>query len=146
MKEEYIIKRLTSLQKIQPDADFVASSKLRILYQTPHSQRPRGIWVLTQGLSTSLSIGLAVIMFAFITVLGVSNFRSPMSPTFEGVDQGLVIEAGELGKTIDIHLEEAQYVADVASDTLVQGDHEAKTATTSDDEKIDNMLDEAINL
>jgi hypothetical protein len=142
MREEHIIKQLNSLRGIIPDSDFANSSKLRIMHQAP--QRPGGILMMAQGLSASLSIGLIMVFFVFMAVLGVSSLRSPLSPTFEGVSGDLAIEADNVNTTIDIRLEEVQYVADVAAKTLAKSNQ--SSASDSSDEKIDNMLDEAINL
>ncbi len=142
MKEEHIIQQLNQLRGIKPNPDFVSSSKLKIIYQTP--QRPSGIGVLTQGLSASLSIGLVIVFFVFLTAFGVSSLRSPLSPTFEGVDGNLVAEADDVNTTINIHLEEVQYITDIATKALARGDQ--NNEDNSSDEAVDHLLNEAINL
>ena len=142
MNEEYIVKQLSSLRGIKPDSDFANSSKLRIIYQT--SQRPGGVLMIAQGLSASLSIGLVIVFFAFIAILGASSLRSPLSPTLESVSGDLAAEADDVNSTIDIRLEEMQYVADVATKTLVRSNQSDES--NSPDEEIDHLLDEAINL
>jgi hypothetical protein len=142
MKETQIIQQLNQLRSITPDPDFANSSKLKIIYQTP--QRPGGVFVIIQSLSASLSIGLVIVLFVFVALLGVSNLRSPLSPTFEGVNGGLVAEADSVNATINIHLEEMQYITDIATKTLARGNQD--DGNNSSDEEIDDLLNEAINL
>jgi hypothetical protein len=142
MKEAQIIKQLGALKGIQPDAGFAQSSKLEIIYSTP--QRTGGVWMIAQSLSASLSIGLVIIFFVFVAVLGASSLRSPMSPALEGVNGDLVAEADTVNTTINIQLDEIQYVADVTAKALVRG--EQNQTEPSPDEEIDSLLDEAINL
>ncbi|MDD5710684.1 MAG: hypothetical protein PHV43_01110 [Candidatus Colwellbacteria bacterium] len=142
MKETQILQQLGHLKGIQPSPDFANSSKLQILYQT--HQKPSGVFMLAQSLSASLSIGLVIIFFVFIAVLGASNLRSPLSPTFEGVNGSLTAEADSVNTTIDIHLEEMQYVTDIAAQTLAKSEQIDKESSL--DEEVDSMLNEAINL
>ncbi|PIR98299.1 MAG: hypothetical protein COT89_00200 [Candidatus Colwellbacteria bacterium CG10_big_fil_rev_8_21_14_0_10_42_22] len=145
MKEEYIIKQLNSLKNIEPGADYAASSKLKLLYETP--QKPRRVFLLSQSLSTTLSIGLAIVLFVFIGLGSASNiFRNPLSPTFTGVNQELTSEAGKLSDTIDIHLEEVRYLTDVTTNPLVRANIQNVEENNSTDEEIDDLLDEAFNL
>lgn len=143
MREAQITEKLRQLRSITPDPGFASSSKLQIVYQTP--QKSTGVWALTQTLSASVSIGLVIVLFVFVTVLGVSNLRSPLSPTLEGVDKSLTAEADNVNATINIHLEEVQYVTNIAAQTLVKND-QAKQRDNSSDEVVDDLLQEAIEL
>ena len=81
MKEEHIIKQLSTLKSIQPDADFARSARTTILYRSEPT--PVRFFGLTQSLTNSLSIGLVVMLFIFVAIGGVATmFRTPISPTF----------------------------------------------------------------
>lgn len=111
MREEHIIKQLSTLKSIQPDADFASSARTIILYRSEPT--PARFFGLAQSLSSSLSIGLVVVLFVFVAIGGVATIlRTPLSPTFHGVDeQSLATEAGSINQTIDAHLSEAAYIS-----------------------------------
>lgn len=141
MKEEHIIKQLSMLKNIEPDADFARSARMAILYRTePVHARFFG---LTQSLSGTLAIGLVVMFIVFIAIGGVATvLRTPLSPTLQGVsEQNLASEAGSINETIDVHLSEVDYLARVESKKLAQ----AAPTGANTDEEIDMLLDEAKN-
>jgi len=135
MKEEHIIKQLSTLKSIQPDADFARSARTTILYGS--EPMPVRFFGLTQSLSTTLSIGLVVMFFVFIALGGVATmFRTPLSPTFQGVnEESLASEAGSINQTIDAHLNEVAYLSGDQGGGLV--------TTANSDEEIDLLLTQA---
>ena len=135
MKEEHIIKQLSTLKSIQPDADFARSARTTILYGS--EPMPVRFFGLTQSLSTTLSIGLVVMFFVFIALGGVATmFRTPLSPTFQGVnEESLASEAGSINQTIDAHLNEVAYLPGDQGGGLV--------TTANSDEEIDLLLTQA---
>ena len=141
MKEEHIIKQLSTLKSIQPDADFARSARTTILYRSEPT--PVRFFGLAQSLSTTLSIGLVVMFFVFIALGGVATmFRTPISPTFQGVDEAsLANEAGSINQNTDARLSEVAYLSGEKNDSL------AMTApggdTTNTDEEIDLLLTQA---
>ena len=140
MKEEHIIKQLSSLKSIQPDADFARSARTTILYRSEPT--PVRFFGLTQSLTNSLSIGLVVMLFIFVAIGGVATmFRTPISPTFHGVDaQSLATEAGSINQTIDAHLSEAAYISGEENKFSMALTTESDTNT---DEEIDLLLTQA---
>ncbi|MFH1694495.1 MAG: hypothetical protein ABH880_01925 [Patescibacteria group bacterium] len=145
MKEDLIIKQLSGLKSIEPNQDYAASSKLKLIYQTPQKTGP--MFAFSQSLSASLSMGLVMVLFIFVAIGGVSNIlRSPLSPVFNGVSEELVAEAGEVNDAIDIHLEEVKYLTDITNNSLVQATIEKTDISNSADEEIDNLLSEAKDL
>lgn len=141
MKDEQIIKQLGGLKGIQPDADYAAGSKLKLIHQTP--QKSGRVLLLSDSISSSLSIGLVIVLFVFAALSGISSIvRSPLSPTFEGVNGSLTAEAGDINETIDIHLEEVKYLAEVATRTVAIANLDERNSA---DEEVDLLLNEAIN-
>ena len=142
MKEEYIIKQLSTLKSIEPDADFARNARTTILYRS--EPMPVRFFGLKQSLSTTLSIGLVVMLFVFIALGGVATMlRTPLSPTFQGVDeQSLASEAGSINQTIDARLSEVAYISGERENKLVM----ATTPSDGDsnaDKEIDLLLTQA---
>ncbi|MCR4261182.1 MAG: hypothetical protein NUV96_02535 [Candidatus Colwellbacteria bacterium] len=142
MREEHIIKQLSTLKSIQPDADFARSARTTILYRS--EPMPVRFFGLTQSLSATLSIGLVVMFFVFVALGGVATvFRTPLSPTFQGVDeQSLASEAGSINQTIDFHLNEVAYISGEKENTLAMSATPNEGDANSDQE-IDLLLTQA---
>src|SRR3989344_3975350 len=141
MKEEHIIKQLSTLKSIQPDADFARSARTTILYRS--EPMPVRFFGLGQSLSNTLSIGLVVMFFVFVALGGVATmFRNPLSPTFQGVDEkSLASEAGSINQTIDAHLSEVDYLSTEQNNELVMAVPIEAAANT--DKEIDLLLTQA---
>lgn len=141
MKEEHIIKQLSTLKSVQPDADFARSARTTILYGS--EPLPVRFFGLGQSLSNTLSIGLVVMLFVFIALGGVATvFRNPFSPTLQGVDEAdLASEAGSINQTIDAHLSEVAYLSGDQGDKLAKATISEDAAST--DEAIDLLLTQA---
>ena len=141
MKEEHIIKQLSTLKSIQPNADFARSARTTILYRS--EPMPVRFFGLGQSLSNTLSIGLVVMFFVFVALGGVATlFRNPLSPTFQGVDEkSLASEAGSINQTIDAHLSEVDYLSTEQNNELVMVAPVEDTANT--DKEIDLLLTQA---
>lgn len=145
MKEEHIIEQLNSLKGICPDSGYAAGSKLKLIHGSP--QKPGRYFVFSEGLSGSLSISLVIVFFVIVAIGGASNMlRSPLSPAFQGVNEELAVEANQVNDAIEIHLEEVKYLSEIATGTLARVDFENGNRQDSEDEEIDNLLNEAINL
>ena len=142
MKEEHIIKQLSTLKSIQPDADFARSARTTILYRSEPT--PVRFFGLTQSLSTTLSIGLVVMFFVFVALGGVATvFRTPLSPTFQGVaEQSLSSEAGSINQTIDFHLNEVAYISGEEENALAMN-AAPNTGDANSDKEIDLLLTQA---
>lgn len=139
MKEEHIIKQLSTLRNIEPDADFARSARTTILYGS--GPMPVHFFRLTQGLSATLSIGLVVMFFVFIALGGVGTFlRTPLSPTLQGVDgDSLASEAGTINETTNARLNEVAYLSGEEQEPAPAMSED----TTNTDEEIDSLLTQA---
>ena len=139
MKEEHIIKQLSTLRNIEPDADFARSARTTILYGS--GPMPVRFFKLTQGLSATLSIGLVVMFFVFIALGGVGTLlRTPLSPTLQGVDENsLASEAGAINETTNARLGEVAYLSGEEQEPSLAMSED----TTNSDEEIDSLLTQA---
>lgn len=149
MRETDIKKQLGLLKNLEPDKGFVQSSRMKILYGSEPT--PSRMFVISQSLSSTLSMGLVVMFVVFIALGGVATLiRGPVFPSFQGADeQSLHAEAGTITQTIDVRLGEVNYLEDVEQNKLAQATAK-KEATlidegqaTSTDEEIDQLLNEA---
>ena len=150
MRETDIKKQLNMLKNLMPDEGFAKSSRMKILYDREPVQSR--FFNVSQSLSTALSMGLIVMFVVFIALGGVATFlRGSAFPTFEGVnEESLHVEAGVITETIQVRLEEVDYLEEVEKSSLAQAperqraNQEAFTEqATSTDEEIDNLLNEA---
>lgn len=141
MNEKKLLKQLSLLKNLSPDADFARASRSRILYET--QPKPGRFSIFSQSLSFSMSMGLLVLFFVFATLGGVSKLvRNPVFPTFEGVGGGsLVAEADSVSNSIDVRISEVQYLTDVEE----QNPTAATLVQDSEDEEIDKLLVRAKN-
>ncbi len=139
MKEEHLIKQLSILKSVQPDADFARTARTTILYRSEPA--PVRFFGLGQSLSNTLSIGLVIMFFVFVALGGVATvFRNPLSPTFQGVDEeSLASEAGSINQTIDAHLNEVAYLSREQNKLVMA----APSETANTDEEIDLLLTQA---
>ncbi len=147
MKEEKLIKQLAALRGVEPDPDFAQGLRSRIMYGS--EPRQARFFGFAQSLSSTLSIGLVVLFFAFVALGGMASLlRHPSFPTFQGVnEQSLASEAGSINETIDVHLKEVNYLTNVSQDRkLAQApkvDEQAYMGAASTDEEIDILLTQA---
>ncbi|MDP3953775.1 MAG: hypothetical protein Q8P99_03070 [bacterium] len=147
MREEQLIKQLTALRGVEPDANFARGVRSKILYGS--EPKPARFFGLAQSLSTTLSMGLVILFFAFLALGGVATLlRHPAFPTFQGVnEQSLASEAGDINENIDVRLGEVNYLTNVSYDSKL-----AKASRAEDwvilegantDEEIDILLTQA---
>ena len=147
MREDHIKNQLGSLRGLAPDESFAQNSKQKIIYGA--HPKPGGFHLFSQSLSTSLSMALVVVFFAFVAVSSVSNIlTSPVSPTLEGVSQpSLIAEADDINASTDIHLKDAEYLASDSKRLLAKIKvDEAEVEIPEDDEDItDEEIDQLLN-
>ena len=147
MREEQLIKQLAALKNVEPDADFARGIRSKILYGS--EPRPARFFGLAQSLSTTLSMGLVVLFFAFVALGGIATvLRHPAFPTFQGVnEQSLASEAGNINQAIDVHLSEVNYLTNFSQDDKLarapRADDQSALGGASTDEEIDDLLTQA---
>jgi len=147
MREKDLLKQLSALRSLEPDQDFARGLRSKILYGgEPKQARAFG---LIQSLSSTLSIGLVVLLFAFVALGGVASvLRHPVFPNFQGVnEQSLASEAGNINENINVHLNEVDYLANVGQESKLAQARRTSTDPvsegTSRDEEIDILLTQA---
>jgi hypothetical protein len=145
MRQQDIKNQLKTLQRLEPDSSYAQSSKFEILYNTP--AKPGKFVLFSQSISSTVSMGLAVLFFVFVALGGVATIlRNPVFPTFESVDEeNLVAEAQMIQTESEIHLNEVHYLDDAEGRALARAkatkEKEADSKVT--DEEIDQLLNQA---
>src|SRR3989344_8759728 len=123
MRETELLKNLRSLKAIEPSNDYAMRSKMAIL-NYPRKMAV-GLEIAGQGVVVqSFNFGLSMILTAvtLIIILGGATtvLRSLLINSLPGVDtSGLISEAANVNKDIDIKLSEAEYYAVAAKETSV---------------------------
>ncbi|OGY56740.1 MAG: hypothetical protein A2Y84_01485 [Candidatus Colwellbacteria bacterium RBG_13_48_8] len=142
MNQDQIIKQLSSLRGLQPGSSFASETRLKVI----QGARPRvgGLFIFSQSLSNTLSIGLVIVFFIFLALSGTTNFlRGPALPTFEGINgANVVAEADNISDAADIYLQEVQYLQETQEKKLARASIVGEISPSADEE-IDRLLDEA---
>jgi hypothetical protein len=142
MTDKELIKKLNTLQVIEPDPQYMKTTRYLILSS---KESASAMPILHQGLfSRSFNMILSVSLAAiFLLVLSLSNGQLS-SPTLEGVgSESLLSEADAITKDIDIRLQEIEYLADRPSIVALAEKNDA--VITNEEEKIDKLLEEVIS-
>jgi len=123
MRGTELIKNLKSLKGIEPDAGFVSRSRMAIL--SCPKRMSVGLEVAGHGvLAQSFNFGMSMVLTAVTLMLvlgGATAFlRTVFINNLPGLDtEGLLTEAQNITKDIDIELREAEYYAVTAKETSV---------------------------
>ena len=153
MNQQELIRKLQGLRSIEPNEEFVRSSRSVILSSStgvPAGQvLKQGIF--SRGLSFAMSMALAAV-FLFLLAAGntTGSFKTLFLPTLHGVNNdSLASEANTITNDIDIRLEEIQYFeqtrrAVALADSSAPQDVSSSKKLMAGEDEIDRILNEVI--
>ncbi len=122
MEEEQIIERIKELRTIKPSADYANVSKA-MLFQSLKARPVKLKKTLFGMLFQSLNLGFSIALTALLITVASGNttnlLKTVLMPNLPGIDGNLSMEASNINKDINIHLNEAEYFAISAVKTTI---------------------------
>lgn len=123
MEEDQIIERIKELRMIKPSADYANASKAMLfasLKARPVKLKRTVFGFLFQSLNLGFSIALTALLITVASGNTTNLLKTVLMPNLPGInDENLSVEANNINKDINIHLNEAEYFAISAVKTTV---------------------------
>jgi hypothetical protein len=123
MSEEQIIEKIKELRAIKPSDRYAIASKAMLfasLKARPIKLRRTASNFLFQSLNLGFSIALTALLITVASGNTTNLLKTVLMPNLPGInDENLSMEANNVKKDINIHLEEAEYFAISAVKTTV---------------------------
>lgn len=150
MTQKELIKKLQGLKAIEPNEEFVRTSRYVVLSSKAGFGLGQTIRqnAFSRGLSFVLSVALTAI---FLLVLALGNttgsFKTLFLPTLPGVNnESLISEADTITQDIDIHLDEIEYFEQARLAVALAGESEVELEASflDGEDEIDKLLEEII--